>query len=114
MNGLQARGQVIDAYWAESGHAFPALQEASANAENLGNLPLAVLWASATYGAMRANPIQRPLAEELSTYSSNSETLVVEGADHGSILGKEVYAQQVTDAILDVIHAAQTGELLAP
>lgn len=113
MNGLQSRGQVIDAYWAESGRAFPALQEASANAENLGNLPLAVLWASATYSAMQPNPTQRPLAEELSTYSSNSVTHVVEGADHGSILGNEVYAQQVTDAILDVIHAAQTGEPLA-
>jgi hypothetical protein len=32
---------------------------------------------------------------------------------HGSVLGNEVYAQQVSDAILVVIQAAQTGEPLA-
>ena len=113
MDSLQSRSQVIDAYYAENGPAFPALQEASANAENLGDLPLAVLWASDTYGPMQAHPTLRPLANELSTYSSNSIMHVVDGADHGSILGKEMYAQQVTDAILDVINAAKTGEPLA-
>lgn len=33
--------------------------------------------------------------------------------DHGSILDNEQYAQQVSDAILAVIRAAQTGETLA-
>jgi hypothetical protein len=40
-------------------------------------------------------------------------TRVIEGANHGSILGDERHAQQVSDAILDVIEAAQTGEPLA-
>jgi pimeloyl-ACP methyl ester carboxylesterase len=113
ISGLQARNQVIDAYYAENGPAFPALQEASATAENLGELPMAVLWASLTYALNEANPSLRPFTEELSTYSSNSMTRFVEGADHGSILGNEPYAQQVSDAILDVIEAAQTGEPLA-
>ena len=86
MNGLQARNQVIEAYYAENDPAFPALQDASANAENLGNLPVAVVWASETFAMNTANTTLRPLAEELSTYSSNSVTRIIEGADHGSIL----------------------------
>lgn len=111
--GLHARSQVIDAYYAENGPAFPALQEASTAAENLGDLPMAVLWARLTYDVNQANPNLRPLTGELSTYSSNTVTRIVEGADHGSILGTEQYAQQVTDAVLDVLQAAQTGEPLA-
>ncbi len=110
--GLQARNQVVDAYYAENGPAFPALQEASAAAENLGALPLAVLWASLTYADNQRNPVLRSLADEIATYSSNSMTRIVEGANHGSILGKEQYAQQVTDAIHDVITSAQTGAAL--
>jgi pimeloyl-ACP methyl ester carboxylesterase len=112
MTGLQARNQVVDAYYAENGPAFPALQEASAAAEKLGDLPVAVVWASQTFAQNQANPTLRPYADELSTYSSNLVTHVVEGADHGSILGNERYAQQVSDIILDVIEAAKTGESL--
>jgi pimeloyl-ACP methyl ester carboxylesterase len=112
MTGLQARNQVIDAYYAENGPAFPALQEASADAEELGDMPMAVIWASLTYALNEANPTLRPFTEELSTYSSNTVTRIVEGADHGSILGNEQYAQQVSDVILNVIVAAQTGEPL--
>jgi len=39
-------------------------------------------------------------------------TRVIEGANHGSILGNEQHAQQVSDAIRDVMEAAQTGEPL--
>jgi pimeloyl-ACP methyl ester carboxylesterase len=112
MVALQARNQVFDAYYAENGPAFPVLQEASAAAENFGDLPLAVIWASLTYNVNHANPTLGAPTDELSTYSSNSVTRVVEGADHGSILGNEQYAAQVVDAVLDVIQAAQTGEPL--
>ena len=50
---------------------------------------------------------------QMAGYSSNSATRIIEGADHGSILGNEAYVQQVTDAILDVIAAAETGGSLA-
>ncbi len=112
MNGLQARNQVIDAYYAENGPAFPALQDASAAAENLGDLPMIVLWASDTYDYMGKIPNLRALRDELPTYSSNSATRTIDGADHGSILGNEQYAQQVTQAILDVIEVVQSGEPL--
>lgn len=111
--GLHAGNQVTDAYYAENGPAFPALQEASSAAENLGDLPVIVLWASQTYDLNEANPSLRPFAEELSTYSSNSVTRIIEGANHGSILGSEQYAQQVSEAILVVLQAAETGEALA-
>jgi hypothetical protein len=90
-----------------------ALTEASAAAENLGDLPMAVLWASETYATMERISALRELREEFATYSANSVTRIIEGADHGSILGNERYAQQVGDVILDVIDVAQTGEPLA-
>ncbi len=110
---LQPRNQTFDTYYAEAFPDFAALQEASAGAENLDDLPIEVLWASITYTGMQNLPQLNALADELSTYSSNSVTRIVEGADHGSILGNEAYAQQVTGAILDVIEAARTGEPLA-
>jgi hypothetical protein len=111
--GLQARNQVVNAYYAENGPAFPALQEASAAAENFGNLPMVVLWARLTYDVNHANPSLGAPTDELSTYSSNSVTRIVEGAAHSSILGNEQYAAQVADAVLDVIQAAQTGQPLS-
>ena len=113
LTGLQARNQVFDAYYAENGPAFPLLQEASADAENLDDLPVIILWASQTHDMNQSNPNLAGLTDELSTYSFNTATRIVEGADHGSIIGNEQYAQQVTDAVLDVIEAAEIGEPLA-
>jgi hypothetical protein len=90
-----------------------ALNEASAAAEHLGNLPLVVLWGTeglnfAPADLERLHEFQR----EIAAYSSNSVSRNVEGADHGTILGKEQYAAQVSAAILEVITVAQTGEPL--
>jgi hypothetical protein len=98
-----------------------ALTEASAAAEDLGDLPMAVLWASQTIDgfdvidAHAQGPQERysTLREGISAYSSNSVTRIIEGANHSSILGNEEYAQQVSDAIREVIDAAQTGQPLA-
>lgn len=115
MVGLQARTQVIDADFAEVVTAYWALVDASATAENFGDLPVAVLWASVTVASFDANIAGFAAArEEMTTYSTNLVTRIVEGADHTSILGNEQYAQQVTDAILAVIESAQTGEALTP
>ena len=40
-------------------------------------------------------------------------TWITEGADHGSILGNEQYAAQITAAIREVIELAQMGEQVA-
>jgi pimeloyl-ACP methyl ester carboxylesterase len=106
MTGLQARSQVVDAYYAENGPAFPALQEASAAAENLGDLPMYVLWASLSPSYHERFSAAR---DEIAAASSNSVTHIVEGADHGSILGNEGYAQQVSNAVLEAVEAVQTG-----
>jgi hypothetical protein len=74
---------------------------------------MAVLWAPESWKSQDAYLTELPAARaEISTYSSNSVTRTVEGADHVSILGNEAYAQQVSDAILDVIEAARTGQPL--
>ena len=111
---LRSRNEAIDTDFEEFHTEMWALTEASAAAENLGDLPMAILWASETWKNQDAYLTELPAARaEISTYSSNSVTRMIEGADHVSILGNEQYAQQVSDAILGVIEAAQTGEPLA-
>jgi hypothetical protein len=111
---LQSRNQVLDTDIAEFHTGMWALTGASAAAESLDDLPMAVLWAPEAWIATdTVVEGARASREEISTYSSNSVTRIVEGADHLSILGNEQYARQVTDAILDVIEAAQAGERLA-
>jgi pimeloyl-ACP methyl ester carboxylesterase len=112
MVALHSPNQVFDTSYAEAVPAFLALTEASANAENLGTLPMIVLWASETNFMMEHIPALTVLHDEIATYSSNTATRIVEGADHGSILGNEQYAQQVSAAVLDVIAAAQSGKPL--
>jgi pimeloyl-ACP methyl ester carboxylesterase len=114
LTALHARTQVIDTDFAEFVTEYRTLTDASAAAKNLGNLPMAVLWASQTLDAFEAHVAGfRAAREEIATYSGNRVIRVVEGANHGSILGNEQYAQQVSAAILDVIEAAQTGQPLA-
>jgi pimeloyl-ACP methyl ester carboxylesterase len=111
---MHSRTEVIDTDFEEFHSEMWALTEASAAAENLGDLPMAVLWASQTVAAFDTSIDGFLTArEEILTYSSNSVLRMIEGADHGSILGNEQYAWQVSDAILDVMKAAQTGEPLA-
>ncbi|MBZ0290704.1 MAG: alpha/beta hydrolase [Anaerolineae bacterium] len=110
---LRSSNQVFDSDYAERLPARWALNEASASAENLGDLPMVVLWGTeglnfAPADLERLHEFQR----EIAAYSSNSVSRNVEGADHGTILGKEQYAAQVRDAVLEVITAAQSGQPL--
>jgi pimeloyl-ACP methyl ester carboxylesterase len=112
---LHSSNQAFDTYYAEGFPARPALQDASAAALNFGALPLAVLWAGKQPPLSSADTqLFEQAKTEIAAYSSNSTSRDVAGADHGSILGTEVYAQQVSDAVLQVIDAAQTGKPLAP
>ncbi|MBZ0301275.1 MAG: alpha/beta hydrolase, partial [Anaerolineae bacterium] len=113
LTAVRSPNQVFDTDYAERVPAMWALTEASAAAENFGDFPLAVLWASNTFAMMQQYPNLAELSAELATYSSNSLTQIIEGADHGSILGNEAYAQEVTDAILDVIASVETDQPLA-
>jgi pimeloyl-ACP methyl ester carboxylesterase len=111
---VRSRNEVIDTDFEEFQAEMWALTKASAAAENLGDLPMAILWALETWKSQDVYLTELPAARaEISTYSSNSMTRSIAGADHVSILGNEQYAQHVSDAILDVIEAARTGQRLA-
>ena len=107
---LQLRDQVVDTNVAEIFGARWALYEASAAAENLGDLPVAVLWAGESGTAQE---YLSAIRAEIATYSTNTVTRVIAGADHLSILRDQRYAAQVSAVLLNVIQAAQTGEPLA-
>ncbi len=111
---LRSTNQVFDSDYAERLPARWALSEASAEAEHLGSLPMIVLWGTEGLNFSPSDLEKlHNLQQEVATYSSNSLSRNVEGADHGTILGKEQYAQQVSAAVLDVIEALQTGKPLA-
>ncbi len=88
LGALQSRNQILDTDVAEFKDGMWALTESSATAENLGDLPMVVLWAPESWIAADTVLEEAPAARaEISTYSSNSLTRSIEGADHGSILG---------------------------
>jgi pimeloyl-ACP methyl ester carboxylesterase len=113
MVALSVRNQTVDTDFAEKGFdAMWTLMQVSATAENLRDLPMVILWASESNALYESTSTGREFRDELATYSSNSLSRIIEGTNHATILGNEQYAQQVTDAILDVMNAAQTGEPL--
>ena len=109
MVAVRARNQALSTDEQEKGlSGYMAMAQASADASNMGDVPVAVLWASESY----AN-YNKDLMAEVAAFSTNSVVRVIAESNHGSILGEEDKAQQVSDAILDVIEAARTGEPLA-
>ncbi len=114
LTAFKATAQGVDTWDAEFRLAQWELGQQSQAAEDLGALPVIVMWAS--YPDVIA-PDERAYLESVwhsvPEFSSDSLVLSVEGSNHGSIIGNEPYAQQVSDAILDVIDAARTGEALA-
>lgn len=85
-------------------------------ARDLGGLPLVVLNAPERPGAARVGGYASLLNSqqaELASLSSNNLRLSVEGATHESLVNEREHALVVVDAILKVIEAAQTGDLLA-
>ena len=76
---------------------------------SLGDLPLFVL--SVTEQDRYAD-VLTTLQAELPALSSNSKHITVEGATHYSLVSRQEYAAIVSDAILQVVKAARTGEPL--
>ncbi len=112
MAAAQLRNQSFDTDYAERVTAMWALTKAAADAENLENMPMAVLWASNpadVFASETARETYHATQEKFATWSTNSITRYVEGANHATILGNEKYAQQVSNAVLDVIKTFQTG-----
>jgi pimeloyl-ACP methyl ester carboxylesterase len=111
---FRSTNQSFDTYYSEGIAVAWQNQQSFANA-HLGNLPLMVLWATTLPRKLTPAEEERlaSLQKEVAGFSSNSETRYIQGSDHGSIIGTEQYAQQVTQGILDVIAAAQKAEGLA-
>ena len=113
LTAFKATAQGVNTWDAEFRLAQWDLGQQSLVAEDLGTLPVIVMWASHPEITI---PADREYLESVwasvPAFSANSRVVSVEGADHGSILGKEEYAQQVSDAVLDVIASAQTGQAL--
>lgn len=76
----------------------------------LGSLPLYVI--SVTEQDHYATELTA-LQAELPALSSNSQHITVEGATHYTLVSMQVYATIVSNAILQVVEAARTGEPLA-
>ena len=111
---LRASNQAFDTYYAEGILMRRELTEQAKEAEQLGALALAVLWATdrpplPASDNDRLNALQQAVGD----FSSNSVVRFIDGANHGSIIGNEQYAQQVSDSVLEVIESAQTGEPLS-
>ena len=107
---LQSPNAVFDTSYAEEIDGMWGTINAAAAIQDLGTLPTVILWAGPP---SETQAVKVALREELAALSANSVTRFVEGSDHGSILGNEAYAHEVSEAILDVIAAAETGEPLA-
>jgi pimeloyl-ACP methyl ester carboxylesterase len=113
LTALRASNQAFDTYYAEAILARRELTEEGAAAESLGSLPLAVLWATELPPSASAqSELLSELQQAVGGYSSNSTTRYIEGANHGSIIGDPQYAQEVTNAVLDVIASAENGSRL--
>lgn len=106
---LRSPNHVFDADYAEQVGTRLEFTEAAAGAENLGDMPLMVLWAGQS---PTAQGYFKPLREAMTRYSTDSVTRFIAGADHGSILGQPQYAQQVSDALRDLLDAVRLNKPL--
>ena len=87
--------------------------QTATTAEDFGDLPMAILWADESNSLYESTASGREFRGEVGTYTSNNVTRVIEGTNHGTILGNEQYAQQVSNAIRDVIAVAEMGQPLS-
>ena len=76
---------------------------------SLGDLPLAVI----TRGE-GVDDNWREMQNELAALSTNSIHITVDGSTHGSLVFNPEHAQQVSQIILQVVDAVQTGKRLNP
>jgi len=89
--------------------AIPATMTQVRAAGSLGDLPLAVVSAG---GHRLANPLWAEYQDELASLSTDSLQVVVGGAGHTTLWTEADDARASLQAILDVIHAVRTGQLL--
>lgn len=102
-------------YWdtqRADGAAMEATTAEGRAAGELGDLPLAVV-AAGEYPAGPGRDIKFSMQHELAALSTNSAYQEIAGANHISLVTNEQYAALVSQAIIRVVEAARTGQLLA-
>jgi pimeloyl-ACP methyl ester carboxylesterase len=90
--------------------AFPAALQQVRETKSLGNKPLVVVVGGASENF---TGVLRELQDELLKLSSNSVQVEVDGASHSALVHNEEYADDTAQAILRVVEAVRTGQLLA-
>ena len=98
-------------YDAETGelHAGREIWADALNLGSLGDLPLMVI--------SRGTGLDHDWSkfqDDLATLSTNSIHITVNGADHGRLVFNPDYASQVSEAIIQLMDAVQTGQRLNP
>jgi pimeloyl-ACP methyl ester carboxylesterase len=114
LTAFKSTVQAVDTWDAEVRLAQAELGQQAKAAQDLGARPLIVLWAGhpeITKPEDRAK--LKSIWEKVAVFSSNSATRIIDGADHGSIIGNEQYAAQVSAAVREVIASVRTGQPLA-
>jgi pimeloyl-ACP methyl ester carboxylesterase len=104
-----------DNQWADV-RSDPETRAQSRTMRSLGNKPLITVSAGNDDGMTEAEWQARVVAHltRVSRYfSSNNTIVIVQGANHASILWNEQYAAQVSQAIIRVIEAVRTGKSFA-
>ncbi len=91
--------------------AMPETDVQERGVKSLGDIPLVVL--SATLPADKTRRAWNEFSVELAGLSSNSGYHLVDGATHMSLVLKQEHAHQTSEAILNVVEAARTGQPLA-
>ena len=81
--------------------------------DNLGDMPLIVQIADHRLSPEKLAQFIEGYSQPYLAMSTNSRLIVVENADHSSILAKPEKARQVVDAIRQVIESAHSGQPLA-
>ena len=113
LTALKSTNQAVDTWDAEVRLAQWDLARESEAAENLGSLPVVVLWAGhPEMTAPEDRALLQAIHDSVPAFSSNTMVRVIDEADHGSIQGNEQNARQVSNAIREVIESERTGQPL--
>lgn len=106
----RSSNQVFDTYYAEGIAAMYENSQQSEAAESLGALPIQIMWATELPRPLSAEEMALYTAhqQEIAGFSTRTETHPINGADHGSIIGQEHYAREVSNAVHTIITDAES------
>jgi pimeloyl-ACP methyl ester carboxylesterase len=114
LTAFKSTAQAVDTWDAEVRLAQAELGQQAKAAQDLGARPLIILWAGHPEITLPEDRAKlKSIWAKVAVFSANSATRVVEGANHGSIIGNEQYAAQVSAATREIVQSARSGQPLA-